>query len=65
MNLQTKNARPKKQGEKGQVVQYNAPMSLSNVMLVCPKCSKVTKIGSKKVDNKKRIRQCKKCQAEI
>lgn len=64
LNLQTKNARARRMGEKGQVVQYAAPLAVSNVRLVCPKCSKVTSV-SYKGDAKTKTRICKKCQAEI
>jgi large subunit ribosomal protein L24 len=30
-------------------------------MLVCPKCSKPTKIGNKILENGKKIRECKQC----
>ena len=37
---------------------------ISNVMLVCPKCKKNTRVGIKITDNKK-VRVCKKCNGEI
>lgn len=60
LNLLTKNVRPRREGEKGQRVQFNAPLDISNVMLVCPKCSKPTRVGFKLLDNKK-SRICRKC----
>src|SRR5689334_13389784 len=62
INLKKKHVRPKKEGEKGQVVSKSAPIDVSNVKLVCPKCSKATRIGSKTVGDKK-FRICKKCQS--
>ena len=49
------------------------PIDASNVMLVCPKCGKATRVSNKadkvKDDNgkmhRKLIRVCKKCGAEI
>lgn len=61
INLLFKNMRPKKQREKGQRIQFPAPLAVSNVALVCPKCNKTTRISYKILDNKKRIRICKKC----
>jgi len=43
INLQKKHRRPKKEGEKGQVVEKPGPVSISNVKLICPKCNKPTK----------------------
>ena len=47
VNLKKKHVKPKNQGEKGQVVSIPAPMNVSNTMLLCPKCSKPTRIGFK------------------
>lgn len=61
INLLFKNMRPKKQKEKGQKIQFPAPLAISNVALVCPKCNRATRISYKTLENKKRIRVCKKC----
>lgn len=64
INLKTAHVRPKRQGEKGQVVKVPAPLDMSNVKLVCPKCSKAVRVGYK-VENGKKMRVCKKCKSEI
>lgn len=61
LNLMVKNVRPKKMGEKGQVVRYNAPIDASNAELFCDKCNKAVRVGFKNLDNKKKVRVCKKC----
>lgn len=63
MNLQKKHKRPRRQGEKGQVVEIAAPFRASSAKLVCAKCSKATRVGYKIVDGKK-YRICKKCGEE-
>ena len=63
-NLRKKHQKPKKQGEKGQIVSLPGSISVSNVKLVCPKCGKTTRIGFK-VENKNKVRICKKCNQEI
>ena len=40
VNLRSKHMRPKRQGEQGQVVRIPAPIDISNVKLMCPKCKK-------------------------
>ena len=65
VNLLFKNMRPKKQGEKGQKIQFPAPLAVSNIALVCPKCNKVTRVRYKILENKKKIRTCKKCKETI
>ena len=64
-NLLVKHTRPKKEGEKGQRVQFSAPLAASNVMLVCSKCSKLTRPGAKKEESGKKVRKCSKCHEVI
>jgi len=63
-NLRKKHTRPKKQGEKGQIVEIAAPFNVSNVKLICPRCKKATRIGYKVTEGGK-FRICKKCNQEI
>lgn len=51
-NIRKKNAKPKKSGEKGQVIHTPAPMSVANVVLICPKCSQPTRINYKTILDK-------------
>lgn len=64
LNIMKKHRRPKKQGEKGEIVPVPAPFNASNVKLICPKCNKGVRIGYILTDNKK-LRICKKCKIKI
>ncbi|MDX9893137.1 MAG: 50S ribosomal protein L24 [Patescibacteria group bacterium] len=64
-NLLYKNMRPKKQGEKGQRIQFPAAVKVSNLALVCPKCGKTTRVAYQILDNNKKVRICKKCKEII
>ncbi len=64
INLKSKSVRPKKSGEKGQVIKKPGPVDVSNVKLICPKCKKATKLEQKKEKDKK-YRICKKCKSEV
>lgn len=64
INLKKKHIKPRKSGEKGQIVEIVAPMNVSNVKLICPKCGKATKIGYK-LGEKEKYRICKKCGQRI
>lgn len=64
VNLRKKHQKPRKMGEKGQIIQLPAPVYVSNVKLICPKCGKATRGGYKIAEGKK-IRICKKCGQEI
>lgn len=48
-----------------QIVDFEAPLDLSNVMLVCPKCDKSTRVGFRIKDDGFKTRVCKKCNEEI
>ena len=65
LNLLIKHMRPRKQGEKGQKIQFPSPLDVSSVLLICPKCSKPARIGYKVLENKKKVRVCKKCKEII
>ena len=69
LNLLIKHLRPQKQGEKGQRIEFPAFINASNVMLMCNKCGKATRLAHKiiKIDGQKdkKVRVCKKCQEII
>lgn len=63
INLRKKHQRPRRAGEKGQIIQLPGPLDISNVKLICPKCGKATRVGYK-ITEKKKYRICKKCGQE-
>lgn len=65
INLLTRFQRPKKSGQKGQKVRLPAPLKPNKVMAVCPSCGKATRIGYKTNEEGKKLRYCKKCQANF
>jgi len=71
LNLLIKHLRPRKEGEKGQRIEFPAPLNASNLMLVCPKCDKPTRVGymisetSGENSKKSKVRVCKKCKQVI
>lgn len=46
------------------IIKFEAPIHISNVMLVCPKCNKATRVGFSRQDGEV-SRICKKCSSEI
>ena len=65
INLIVKHVRPRREGEKGQRIQFPSPLNSSKVVLICPKCSKKSKVNYKILENKKKVRVCKKCKEVI
>ncbi len=64
INIRFKHLRARRQGEQGQRVQFAAPIKLSKVQVVCPHCSKRTRVGKSTQDASK-VRMCKKCKQAI
>jgi large subunit ribosomal protein L24 len=46
------------------IVEFEAPVHISNVMLVCPKCSETARVGIRREDGEVQ-RICKNCQSII
>lgn len=46
------------------IIEFEAPMDISNVMLVCPKCNEPTRVGIQRDDDSAQ-RVCKNCKAVI
>ena len=64
LNMIKRHQRARKQGQKGQIINKERAVDVSNVQIVCPKCGKQTRVGHQIVQDKK-LRICKKCQAEF
>lgn len=64
VNIKKKHMRPRKSGQKGQVVEISAPIHVSNVMIKDAKTGKPSRIGMKIVGGKK-VRISKKSGEEI
>lgn len=69
----SKHSKPRRQGEQGGIFQKERAIDASNVMLVCPKCGKATRVGRRNLEVEdetgkkvvKHVRYCKKCNAQI
>ena len=60
INLVKRHTKPNQKAPQGGIITKEAPMQACKVMLVCPACSKPTRIAKKEV-NGKMVRACKKC----
>ncbi len=68
VNVAKKHEKAKQIGNRqipAQIVEFNAPLHLSNVMLVCPTCDKRTRIGYRFTNDGHKVRFCKQCDANI
>lgn len=63
LNIVKKTMKPRQQGDKGSIVEVEAPIHISNVMIMCPKCGPV-KVGIRE-DGDNKVRFCKKCEGVL
>jgi large subunit ribosomal protein L24 len=64
VNVVTKHAKPRRQGEAGGIMKVEGAIYADKVQLYCAKCDKATRVAHKTVDGKK-VRVCVKCGAEL
>lgn len=64
VNVASKHKKPRKQGDVGGIIQTPTPIYACKVMVVCPKCSKPTRVAHK-LEGGKNVRVCKKCGASL
>ena len=61
VNFIKKHTRPSGQTRQGGIVEREAPIHVSNVMVICEKCNLPIRVGKKILDDGKKVRVCKKC----
>ncbi len=68
INVMKRHQKAKQAGRQqipAQIVEFDAPLHLSNVMLVCPNCNKKARVGFKVREDGFKVRVCKKCGKDI
>jgi large subunit ribosomal protein L24 len=61
LNLIKKHQKPSQDNKQGGIVEKEASMHISNVMLICNHCNKNTRFKIKVLEDNKKIRICAKC----
>ncbi len=61
INFIKRHARPHGKQRQGGILEKEAPLHVSNVMLLCEKCNKPVRIGHRVVEGSKKARYCRKC----
>ncbi len=61
LNMVKRHMRPTQQAPEGGIVEREAPVHISNLMLVCTRCKKPTRPKSKTVEGNKKVRLCRSC----
>jgi large subunit ribosomal protein L24 len=65
INFIKKHSRAKGAVRQAGIIDLEAPIPISNVMLLCDKCSKPSRIGFEKLEDGRRVRVCRSCHEVI
>jgi large subunit ribosomal protein L24 len=68
VNIVKKHQRPMRAGRaqvQPGVIEFEAPIHISNVMLVCPQCNRRTRVGFTQLEDGRKVRVCKQCDEVI
>lgn len=63
-NMLTKHRKPRNQTTPGGIIKQEGPIHISNIMVICPDCSKPTRVGHI-IENGEKMRVCKQCGAQF
>ena len=63
LNMVKRHLRPRKQGQKGQIITRERAVRASSVALICKACGKQTRVGYR-MEGEQKVRICRKCKAE-
>ena len=65
INMVKRHSRTRGQARQAGIIEMEAPISASNVMLICNKCDKPARVGFRLIDNGKKARTCRSCNEVI
>jgi large subunit ribosomal protein L24 len=65
INFVKKHSKAKGQARQAGIIDLEAPLDVSNVMLLCNKCNKPARIGFKKLEDGRKVRFCRVCREVI
>ncbi|MBI1911256.1 MAG: 50S ribosomal protein L24 [Deltaproteobacteria bacterium] len=61
LNMVKRHQKPSAKYKHGGIIEKEAPIAISNVMILCEKCKGPVRVGKKILDNDNKVRFCKKC----
>lgn len=61
VNIVKRHMRVRSQTQPGGIIEMEAPIHISNVMLICPNCGEPTRVGFKITETGQKVRVCKRC----
>jgi len=61
LNMIKRHSKPGGKTGQGGIVEKEAPLNISNVMIVCDKCTERTRVGKRVLEDGSKVRVCRKC----
>jgi large subunit ribosomal protein L24 len=61
INMVKRHQRPTQKLRQGGIIEREAPLHVSNLMLVCSKCDRATRVGIRMLADDRRARVCRRC----
>lgn len=61
LNLIKRHTRPSRSNNEGGIIEKEAPIAISNVLLLCKGCNKPARTGVRVLEDGSKVRFCKKC----
>ncbi len=65
VNFVKRHERQRSQQQRGGIMEKEAPIRLSKLMIICPKCNEPTRIGAEVSPEGIKTRICRKCGAQL
>jgi large subunit ribosomal protein L24 len=65
VNMIKTHSRAKAQVRQAGIIEREAPINLSNVMIICNRCNKPARIGFKRLEDGRKVRICRSCKEVI
>jgi large subunit ribosomal protein L24 len=64
-NVAKRHQKPTRSTQQGGIIDKEMPIDVSNVAIVCPSCSKPTRIGYRFEPDGEKVRICRKCEGDL
>jgi large subunit ribosomal protein L24 len=65
VNFVKRHTKPRPNIRQAGIIEREAPIHVSNVMLVCSKCHNPTRVGFRQLDDSSKVRVCRECNEVI
>ncbi|MCX5865849.1 MAG: 50S ribosomal protein L24 [Deltaproteobacteria bacterium] len=65
INMIKRHTKPSQMNQQGGIIEKEAFLDVSNLMVICPKCSKTSRVGKKIMEDGSKVRICKKCAESV